>query len=117
MPSQYLTQRVSRCRRSRPFTSSTRQYQQSKYYKEPFRTRLRKALAETKIKWYPIPVALGIAFLGLGHLYRVNEREKAKRVDEEREYDDESTGRPRRRERIRPTGPWWVVIICSPDTI
>jgi phosphatidylserine decarboxylase len=67
---------------------------------------LRKALAETKIKWYPIPVALGIAFLGLGQLYRVNEREKAKRINEEREDGEEPTGRPKRRERIRPTGPW-----------
>jgi hypothetical protein len=101
-------QRIYRFHRSQPFSSSARLYRQRKDYKNSFGTRLRKALAETKIKWYPIPVALGIAFLGLSQLYRVNEREKAKRQDEELEDQVESTGRPKRRERIRPTGPWLV---------
>lgn len=83
--------------------------QKNKEYNDSFNTRLRKALAETKIKWHPIPVALGIAFLGLAQLYRVNEREKARRFDDEREDDEEPTGRPKRRERIRPSGPWWVI--------
>lgn len=102
----YLPNYASRSHRSRPFSSSTRGGEQNKSYKEPFGTRLRKALADTKIKWYPIPVALGIAFLGLSHLYRVNEREKTKRFDDENEDGEERVGRPKRRERIRPTGPW-----------
>jgi phosphatidylserine decarboxylase len=78
-------------------------------------------LGETKIKWYPIPVGVGIGFLGLVQFYRINEREKARRADEEeeeaylktvgRENGDGSSGRegrPKRRERIRPTGPWFV---------
>jgi len=99
---------IDRFHGSRFFSSSARLYRQRQEYKDSFGTRLRKALAETKIKWYPIPVALGIAFLGVGQLYRVNEREKAKRRDEESEDDGESVGRPKKRERIRPTGPWLV---------
>ncbi|TAQ85680.1 hypothetical protein B7494_g5990 [Chlorociboria aeruginascens] len=115
-----LQQSHNLCRhhRSRFFSSSARFYRQKAEYKESFSTRLRKALNDTKIKWYPIPVGLGIGFLGLGQLYRVNEREKARRLEEEWEDDGlvktegprgnengEETGRPKRRPRIRPTGP------------
>lgn len=108
-----LLPHVNRVWRSRPFSSSARLNQKNKEYNDSFNTRLRKALAETKIKWHPIPVALGIAFLGLAQLYRVNEREKARRFDEEREEDEEPTGRPKRRERIRPSGPWQVQIMST----
>ena len=86
--------------------------------REPFHRRLRKALRETKVKWYPIPAVLGIGFLGLGQLYRVNEREKKARREEEAEallrYQSGSDGsigtEPQRRrvkrKRIRPSGPW-----------
>jgi hypothetical protein len=111
------------CRYHKPreFSSSTKLYKQRPEYKDSFGTRLRKALGETKIKWYPIPVGVGIGFLGLVQFYRINEREKARRADEEeeeaylktvgRENGDGSSGRegrPKRRERIRPTGPWFV---------
>lgn len=114
---------LCRCNSSRLFSSSTKLYRQQPNYKDSFGTRLRKALSETKIKWYPIPVGLGIGFIGLAQLYRVTEREKARR---EEEWDDdgyvrstgtngngsdgESEGRPKRRQRIRPTGPWFVVL-------
>lgn len=113
--------------RARLFSSSVRLYQQRTNYKDSFGTRLRKALGETKIKWYPIPAVLGIGFLGLGQLYRVNEREKAKLALEG--ADDgyvnfkgtgadelDSKGRPKRRERIRPTGPWFVNTQTAMDT-
>jgi phosphatidylserine decarboxylase len=112
---------VCRCHKSQPFSSSSKLYRQHPNYKDSFGTRLRKALSETKIKWYPIPVGLGIGFIGLAQLYRVNEREKARR---EEEWDDDgyvkstgsngeggekdSEGRPKRRKRIKPTGPWCV---------
>jgi phosphatidylserine decarboxylase len=112
---------ICRCHKSRLFSSSTKLYRQQPNYKESFGTRLRKALAETKIKWYPIPVGLGIGFIGLAQLYRVNEREKARREEEWEDdgyvrstgngghgSDEESEGRPRRRPRIKPTGPWFV---------
>ena len=106
---------------SRLFSSSAKLYRQQPNYNESFGTRLRKALAETKIKWYPIPVGLGIGFIGLAQLYRVNEREKARREEEWEDdgyvrstgtngnsSDADSEGRPKRRQRIRPTGPWLV---------
>lgn len=74
-------------------------------------------LGETGVKWYPIPVGLGIGFLGLVQFLRINERENARRREEESEDDGyvkivggdgEQGGRPKRRERIRPTGPWLV---------
>lgn len=85
--------------------------------REPFHRRLRKALRETKIKWYPIPAVLGIGFLGLGQAYRVNEREKKARREEEAEQllkygndanGTDSQGKRFKRKRIRPSGPWWV---------
>lgn len=110
---------ICRCHNSRLFSSTSRQYRQNPEYKESFGTRLRKALGETKIKWYPIPVGLGIGFLGLVQFYRINEREKARIREEELEddgylravgsgVDGENRGRPKRRERIRPTGPWFA---------
>ncbi|PVH86964.1 phosphatidylserine decarboxylase-like protein proenzyme [Cadophora sp. DSE1049] len=122
--SQIQSQGVCRCHNSRSFSSSARLYRQQPHYKDSFGTRLRKALNETKIKWYPIPVGLGIGFLGLGQLYRVNEREKARIREEEREDDGmvkivgsggegEPNGRPKRRERIRPTGPWQVQVMST----
>ena len=110
-----------RCNSSRFFSSSSQNFRQQTKYKDSFGTRLRKALGETKIKWYPIPAAVGIGFLGLGQLYRVSEREKARQREE---WDDDgyvkstgsggsagekdSEGRPKRRHRITPTGPWFV---------
>jgi phosphatidylserine decarboxylase len=117
----YQSQCLCRCHRSRFFSSSGKLYRKQAGYKESFGTRLRKALGETKIKWYPIPIGVGIGFLGLGQFYRVNKREKARRHEEEfeddgsvrfsgsgRDGDGGQGGRPRRRERIRPTGPWFV---------
>lgn len=110
---------ICRCRNSRLFSSSSRLCWQKPEYKESFGTRLRRALSETRIKWYPIPVGLGIGFLGLLQFYRINEREQARKREEELEddgfvqmvgpgADGEYGGRPKRRERIRPTGPWLV---------
>jgi len=110
---------LARSPRYQQFSSAARLFQQQGGYKDSFGTRLRKALGETKIKWYPIPVGLGIGFLGLGQLYRVNEREKAKLALEddanvnftgsgESRSSEGQRGRPKRRERIRPTGPWSV---------
>lgn len=108
---------IPRLARHQQFSSAVKLYQQQGGYKDSFGKRLRKALGETKIKWYPIPVGLGIGFLGLGQLYRVNEREKAALALEDDAYaniigsgensnNEGQRGRPKRRERIRPTGPW-----------
>jgi phosphatidylserine decarboxylase len=79
-----------------------------------FLSRLRAAWNETRIQWYPIPVGLGIGFIGLGHFYRVQKREQEREDEEEREYlrmvgdngEGEQESRPKRRKRIRPSGPW-----------
>jgi hypothetical protein len=113
-------QRTARLQKVRGFSTSPRCCEKHTEYKESFGTRLRRALGGTKIKWYPIPVGVGIGFLGLAQLYRINDRENAKRREEDLENDGyvyskgegENTGRdgrPRRRERIRPTGPWYVI--------
>ena len=119
-----LLERQCICRRHEPrlFSSSTKLYQQHRNYKESFGTRLRKALRQTKIKWYPLPVGLGIGFIGLAQLYRVTKREKAGREEEweddgyvrstgngEHESDGEAEGKPKRRPRIKPSGPWSVI--------
>ena len=70
----------------------------------PFRTRLRIALGKTKVEWRPIPITLGIGFLGAVQFYRVRKREQA-RQDEEQEQERQSQ-RPAKRKRIKPSGPW-----------
>ncbi|KAI9735376.1 MAG: phosphatidylserine decarboxylase 1 [Claussenomyces sp. TS43310] len=118
---------ICRCqeRASRRFSSSPRSHRQSDG-RESFGTRLRRALGETKIKWYPIPVGLGIGFLGLLQAYRVNEREKIRQREEDENdaylksvgsgnggEERDSEGRPKRRKRIRPTGPWQVQVMST----
>lgn len=102
----------------RHFSSSQRAY--GPEFRESFGTRLRRALNETRIKWYPIPVGLGVGFLGLVQWYRINEREKNKEEEDEDEDDGfvnyagtDSEGRPKKRQRIRPTGPWQVQVMST----
>ena len=108
---------VQQCRhvRVRPFSTSRQLYQQQQQHrKESFRSRLRTALSGTKIQWKPIPVGLGIAFLGGLQLYRTQARRNAPEEEDQRaaERGDRSTdgvdseGQPKRRKRIRPSGPW-----------
>lgn len=52
-----------------------------------------------KIEWYPIPIALGVGFLGLMQGYKVYTRE-------EKPEDDTLESKPKKRARIRPDGPW-----------
>ncbi len=99
------------CQRARSRFSTTAPH--SKQTSSPFRTRLRIALANTRIQWKPIPVGLGIAFLGAVQFYRVQERQRRKKeeqdeIDEEQHREGESKGRPKKRKRIRPSGPWYI---------
>ncbi|PNS17371.1 Phosphatidylserine decarboxylase proenzyme 1, mitochondrial [Sphaceloma murrayae] len=96
----------------RPFSSSPKQRQQQKH---SFGSRLRHALNGTKIQWKPIPIGLGIAFLGGFQFYRTQVREQDERIRQERE-DEEALDRgekPQRRPRIRPSGPWQVQIMST----
>ncbi|KAK6353017.1 phosphatidylserine decarboxylase 1 [Orbilia brochopaga] len=85
----------------RAYTSSS--------HKKPFFERLRTAWNETSVKWYPIPVGLGIAFLGFKHYLDVMERERQLAEDERQSMDPND---PRRR-KVRSTGPWQVQILST----
>ena len=108
----------------RPCISCQQQYHGTRHFsatttrrqsKEPFRTRLRDALGKTSIVWKPIPVGLGIGFLGLLQFYKVQQRENAAAAEEEERYlrshPGENGERPKRRKRIRPSGPWTVQVM------
>lgn len=56
-----------------------------------------------KIEWYPIPIGLGIGFLGLVQFYKIYSREKEPEDGE----DGEPGSKPKKRPRIRPEGPWY----------
>ncbi|KAK1760912.1 phosphatidylserine decarboxylase proenzyme 1, mitochondrial [Echria macrotheca] len=60
-----------------------------------------------KIEWYPIPIGLGIGFLGLVQFYKVSTREK------EKDEESEAESRPKKRPRVRPDGPWQVQIMST----
>lgn len=100
---------------ARGFSSSTRRLEQEQQHrKESFSSRLRSALARTPIRWYPIPVGLGIGFLGLLQFTKIRRREQERRdIQHEEEENEEPTGRPKRRPRIRPSGPWSVQIMST----
>lgn len=92
----------------RSFTSSPRAYRQrvpSQGEKESFTSRAGKAWRNTRIEWKPIPIALGIAFLGAFQLYRIRRREATDA--------DLDVGQIPRRERIRPSGGGWQVAVMS----
>lgn len=97
-------------RSRRSFSSSSKRSNQQD---EPFGSRARKALGDTKIKWYPIPVGLGIGFLGLAQFYRVRQREKALDDANDGATEIDSEGQPKKRKRIRPSGPWQVQIMST----
>lgn len=114
---QSSSSRFCACQRRslRNFSSSSR-HGKSKG-KESFGTRLRAALNDTKIEWYPIPVGLGIGSLGLLQFYKVREREKARQIEEEQwetgSGGNGDDGRPKKRPRIRPSGPWQVQVMST----
>ena len=73
-----------------------------------FSHRLAEALKNSKIQWYQIPVGLGIGFLGLVQFYKVSARER-------RNIEDGEETTPKKRQRIRPDGPWYdqLFIRCN----
>lgn len=100
---------------SRTFSSSRASYDKQNFHrKESFRSRLNSALKNTKIKWEPIPIALGIGFLGAFQIYRIQRREKHTQAENNDEGAVDQQGRPKKRERIRPSGPWSAVRATNP---
>lgn len=103
------------CRQARTsagFSTSSRVRQQQRSEHGPFRIRLRTALRDTKAQWGFIPASLGIAFLGAVQFYRVREREKRRQKEEENATESskegDQYGKPSKRKRIRPSGPWYM---------
>ncbi|EXJ90136.1 phosphatidylserine decarboxylase [Capronia epimyces CBS 606.96] len=76
---------------------------------ESFASRLGKAWRETKIEWKPIPIGLGIGFLGLIQFMRIQSRESGAQEGS----SETDGGRPPKRKRIYPTGGGWQVQIMS----
>ncbi|KAI8625193.1 phosphatidylserine decarboxylase-domain-containing protein [Xylariaceae sp. FL1651] len=91
---------------STSFRHSRRSFQDQ----DRFGSRLRHALKDTKVKWYPIPVGLGIGFLGFVQFYKTRAREKERL---EREASQEHEPRPKKRPRVRPDGPWQVQVMST----
>jgi phosphatidylserine decarboxylase len=92
---------------------ASRNFSSSRPLHESFRSRLGAALGKTKIKWEPIPIALGVGFLGAFQLYRIQRREKHTQTELDRGEDVDQQGRPKKRERIRPSGPWTVQVMST----
>jgi len=98
------------------FSTSARARQEQRRDSGPFRTRVRTVLRDTKVQWKPIPVGLGIGFLGAFQFYRVRAKEKRRQQEEKYALETgethsdggERTGRPKKRKRIRPSGPWYL---------
>ncbi|KAF1993731.1 phosphatidylserine decarboxylase [Amniculicola lignicola CBS 123094] len=93
---------------SRCFSSSRRLLDQQPHRTESFRSRLNAALKRTKIEWKPIPVAVGIGFLGAYQFYRIQRREQHTQPESDTAIGKD--GAPKKRERIRPSGPWFVQV-------
>jgi len=94
----------------RQFSSTANRFEQRDPRKDSFRYRLRYALDKTEIKWYPIPVGLGIGFLGFLQFYKSQQREKRRLQEENGGEGGGEPGKPKKRERIRPSGPWYGAI-------
>ncbi|KAF3920002.1 hypothetical protein ABW21_db0201112 [Orbilia brochopaga] len=88
---------------------ATRRAYSSSQHQRPFFERLKTAWNETPVKWYPIPVGLGIAFLGFKHYLDVMARERQLAEDERQSMDPKD---PRKR-KVRATGPWQVQILST----
>jgi phosphatidylserine decarboxylase len=95
---------------TRGFRSSRclRRQEQGHKSEEPFNQRLGTAWRKTKIEWKPIPIGLGIGFLGLLTFWRARSREAVQGGG-----PDADGKRVPKRERIRPSGGGWQVQFMS----
>lgn len=89
---------------SRQVVVGRRSYSQQSQQRPRFSSRLRTAWNNSRIQWYQVPVGVGIGFLGFVQFYKVHTREKERQEENELGVDGE--GKPKKRARIRPDGPW-----------
>lgn len=114
-----LLQQQTRCSARRFATSTPRRIKdEGTKNQEPFRSRLLAALRSTKLDWSPVSISVGIAFLGAFQFYRVRERERKKQEWEDAQSfqndgDGGEQGRPKKRKRIRPSGPWYDILLWN----
>lgn len=90
---------------------AARLYSQNSGYRPRFSNRLRDALKNSKIQWYQLPIGVGIGFVGLMQFYKTTSRERERQELEERTNGEGL--RPKKRERIRPDGPWQVQVMST----
>ncbi|KAK3997630.1 phosphatidylserine decarboxylase-domain-containing protein [Cladorrhinum sp. PSN332] len=87
----------------RPLPNGRRPFSQQQSH----RPKADSKVHDSRIRWHPIPVALGVGFLGLFQFYRISTREEVK------QDDVEPSKRPKKRPRVRPDGPWQVQIMST----
>lgn len=63
----------------------------------------------SKITWYQLPIGVGIGFMGLMQFYKTSTRE----AEKQKELGEMESGTPKKRERIRPDGPWQVRVMST----
>ncbi|KAK0739699.1 phosphatidylserine decarboxylase-domain-containing protein [Apiosordaria backusii] len=80
---------------------------QRSFSQQSHRPKADSKVNDSKIRWYPIPVGLGVGFLGLVQFYKVYSREK------ELQENGEPDKKPKKRPRVRPDGPWQVQIMST----
>ncbi|KAI0205260.1 phosphatidylserine decarboxylase [Astrocystis sublimbata] len=95
------------------FHHSRRTSKNQSQNRDGFGSRLRHALNDTKVKWYPIPVGLGIGFLGFVQFYKTQSRERERQRLEADGFEENNGQRPKKRPRVRPEGPWQVRIMST----
>ena len=120
IPTRTPVQRIARRAQQHAF-STFPTLRRATYRKESFGTRSGRAWRKTPIRWQPIPIALGVAFIGAFQSYRIQKRERRKQEEEWlREHHENGNGngseghlKRKKRERIRPSGPWTVQIMST----
>ncbi|KAK1783629.1 phosphatidylserine decarboxylase-domain-containing protein [Copromyces sp. CBS 386.78] len=95
-----------------PFPASTRAPQAHQMFgRRFFSNHMPK---RPRMQWHPIPIGLGIGLLGVMQFYKVYTRDR----DEKRQAAAEGSepgqaGKPKKRRRIRPDGPWQVQVMST----
>ena len=79
----------------------------------PFGAKGRARLRDTKLEWRPIPIGLGIAVVGALQLYRTQAREREASSGEHDDSDSSTAHTPKKRKRIKPSGPWQVQVMST----
>ncbi|KAK0674055.1 phosphatidylserine decarboxylase-domain-containing protein [Cercophora samala] len=103
---QHLSQASTR-RAHSTYRHGQRLFGQRSFSQQSHRPKADSKVNDSKIRWYPIPVGLGVGFLGLVQFYKVYSREK------EPQENGEPEKKPKKRPRVRPDGPWQVQIMST----